>query len=121
MIYAQYSMKRLITDQTGHKIPIMSFRTQQLPLARSLAQIKVLEKMAPWVIERFRDPTRDARVRHGLAIIAKAVFIQHGQQTLAQFVERCGVQGLFSHNQLVSYQVCLPSPYSRVSPKNGPK
>jgi acyl-CoA oxidase len=64
--------------------------------------------MAPWVIEKFRNPTVDTRIRHGLAIITKAVFLQHGQQTLGQFVERCGAQGLFSHNQLVSYQVCYP-------------
>lgn len=64
-----------------------------------------MEKMAHWTIERFRSPTVDPRVRHGLGAITKGIFIQHGQHNMNHLIDRCGAQGLFVHNQLSGLQV----------------
>lgn len=104
-IYGRYSLRRTVLDSEGKEVPIISFRTQQLPLLRTLAQTTVMEKMARWVIERFRSPTIDPRVRHSLGAITKGLFIQHSQQNMGHLIDRCGAQGLFAHNQLTGLQV----------------
>lgn len=106
-IFGNYSARRTITDRKAGKVPILFFRTQHLPLLRALAHLAVLEKMAQWTIERFRDPTTDPKVRHGLAVLSKAVFTQLGQEDIAEMIERCGAQGLFCHNQLVGFEAQL--------------
>ena len=106
-IFGNYSARRTITDPKMGKIPIVFFRTQQIPLLRCLAHLAVLEKLADWAIERFRTPELDPRVRHGIAVITKAALTQLGQEDMAQVIERCGAQGLFCHNQLIGFEAQL--------------
>ena len=89
-IFGNYSARRTITDPKIGKVPIVFFRTQHVPLIRCLAHLAVLEKMVDWAIERFRDPNVNPRVRHGIAVLTKAVMTQLGQEDLAQVIERCG-------------------------------
>lgn len=106
-IFGNYSAQRTITDPKIGKVPIVFLRAQQVPLIRCLAHLAVLEKMADWAIERFRDPGLNPRVRHGIAVLTKAVMTQLGQEDLAQVIERCGAQGLFCHNQLIGFEAQL--------------
>ncbi|KAK2748311.1 hypothetical protein FQN57_000969 [Myotisia sp. PD_48] len=103
-IYGLYSLRRTVLGHDGKSVPIIAFRTQQIPLLRTLAQVAVMEKMAWWVIKRFRNPKIDPRIRHGLATITKVLFLQHCQQNMSHLIERCGSQGLFLHNQMVDLQ-----------------
>ncbi|PYH31550.1 acyl-CoA oxidase [Aspergillus neoniger CBS 115656] len=43
--------------------------------------------------------------KHGLGVIIKAVFLQNGQWSLANLIERSGAQGVYPHNQMATFEV----------------
>lgn len=90
-------------------MPIIGFRTQQLPIFHTLAQAIVIEAYVIDASTRFIAPDLDPRVRHGIATAFKAVVIQHTQSSLCTLAERCGAQGLFEHNQIIEAEVCPSS------------
>ncbi|KAF9887215.1 hypothetical protein FE257_010469 [Aspergillus nanangensis] len=90
--------------QYGEPTPIISFRTQQVPILHALAQVNVMVPYMNWATTQFRDTSVDFRVRHGVGAILKATFMQHGQGSIAGILERCGAQGVFIHNQLVELE-----------------
>lgn len=104
-VAGKYSLRRNVTGPTNKPTPIISFRTQQLPILHTLAQIKVLEAYADSAWEQFMDPGLSSDVRHGIATCLKAVMIQHLQASLYQLAERCGAQGLYEHNMIIQLQV----------------
>ncbi|KAG1803945.1 acyl-CoA dehydrogenase NM domain-like protein [Suillus plorans] len=99
-IAARYFQRRHVTSVYGNPSPIISYRTQQLPLLHAIAQASVLGALYKWGIERFMDKDLDVRVRHGIAACCKAVMIQHGQVANYALSERLGAQGLFEYNRL---------------------
>ncbi|KAG2095721.1 acyl-CoA dehydrogenase NM domain-like protein [Suillus discolor] len=99
-IAARYFQRRHVTSVYGHPLPIISYRTQQLPLLHAIAQASVLRALYKWGIERFMDKNLDVRVRHGIAACCKAVMIQHAQVANYALSERLGAQGLFEYNRL---------------------
>lgn len=99
-IVGKYSLRRTVGAHNKVPIPIISFRTQQLPIFHALAQLAVMEPFARQTITWFKDPSFKAEVRNGFAVILKAVFIQMAQNSIPRLVERCGAQGLFPHNQI---------------------
>ena len=104
-IAGKYSLRRTIGVQDKIQIPIISFRTQQLPIHHALAQIAVMEPFANQIIAWFTDLSLEAEVRNGLAVILKAVFVEMAQRSIPQLIERCGAQGLFQHNQIYEFDV----------------
>ncbi|KIJ37809.1 hypothetical protein M422DRAFT_259672 [Sphaerobolus stellatus SS14] len=98
-IAAQYSMRRMVTDRAGRKIPIMSFRTQKTPILTALAQYFVMKSLHEIAVPLFLDESIDSRVRHAIATIVKVVMMQHGQAANLGLGDRCGAQGLFEYNQ----------------------
>ncbi|GKZ86670.1 hypothetical protein AnigIFM56816_002082 [Aspergillus niger] len=102
----RYSQRRTVqAGVRGERIPIISFRTQQLPILHSLAQIAVMEAFADWITNRYStDSALHPGAKHGLGVILKATFLQNGQWSLANLVERSGAQGLYPHNQMVSFE-----------------
>lgn len=99
-IVGKYSLRRTVGAQNKVQIPIISFRTQQLPIFHALGQLAVMEPFARQTITWFKDPSFGAEVRNGFAVILKAVFVQMAQHSIPRLVERCGAQGLFPHNQI---------------------
>ncbi|THH02279.1 hypothetical protein EW026_g542 [Hermanssonia centrifuga] len=81
-IGADYSFRRHVQGKGSEKVPIISFRTQQLPILHATAIAYVLEAWRPHAIEQFMEQGIDPRVRHGLADVG----------------ERLGAQGTFVHN-----------------------
>lgn len=93
-VAGRYSLRRTVTGADGAPMPIIAFRTQQLPIFHTLAQVFVLEAYARDASEQFVNPDLDPRVRHGIAATLKAVMLQHCQSSLYSLAERCGAQGL---------------------------
>ncbi|KAL9471057.1 hypothetical protein ACSS6W_008998 [Trichoderma asperelloides] len=100
-ITGKYSLRRTIGVANKERIPIITFRTQHQPILLALAQLAVMTPFANQCIKWFKDTTSfSPEVRHGFAVILKAVFIQMAQRSIPELVERCGAQGLFQHNQI---------------------
>ena len=104
-IVGKYSLRRTVGGQNKTEIPIISFRTQQLPICHALGQLAVMEPFARQMITWFKDQSFKTEVRNGFAVILKAVFIQMAQHSIPKLVERCGAQGLFPHNQICDSDV----------------
>ncbi|TCD66083.1 hypothetical protein EIP91_001841 [Steccherinum ochraceum] len=104
-VAGKYSIRRTVTGTDGKPLPIIAFRTQQLPILHTLAQTYVLDAYGKDAAQRFVGPDLDPRVRHGLAATLKAVMVQHCQSDLYSLAERCGAQGLFEHNQIIQTQL----------------
>ncbi|KAF8829993.1 hypothetical protein HHX47_DHR2000110 [Lentinula edodes] len=101
-IAGKYSLRRTVSGpEKGSKMPIIGFRTQQLPILHGLAQVHVLQAFSKFAIPLFRDRNLHMYVRHGISTIFKATALQHCQSTLLALEERCGAQGLFNYNQIV--------------------
>lgn len=109
-IVGKYSLRRTVHGLDNTRIPIITFRTQQLPILHALAQLSVMEPFAKHIISLFKDTSLKSEVRHGYAVILKAVFLQYAQRSIPQLVERCGAQGLFQHNQICDADVSCNSP-----------
>lgn len=104
-IVGKYSLRRTVVGPEGSLKPIISFRTQQLPILHALAETAVIEPFANWITTKFADTSLDFSVRHGLAVIFKGAVLQYTQKSFANLLERCGAQGVFMHNQLVEMEV----------------
>ncbi|CAG8904521.1 unnamed protein product [Penicillium egyptiacum] len=104
LIAGKYSLRRMVHGPEGSPKPIISFRTQQLPIMHALAESAVMEPFANWITAKFSDTSLDFSVRHGLAVIFKGAVLQYTQKSFANLVERCGAQGVFIHNQLVEME-----------------
>ncbi|KAG2095717.1 acyl-CoA dehydrogenase NM domain-like protein [Suillus discolor] len=102
-VAARYFQRRHVTSLQGNPLPIISYRTQQLPLLHAIAQAFVLRALYKWAIEQFMDKNLDVRVRHGIAACCKAVMVQHAQVANYVLSERLGAQGLFEYNQLSNF------------------
>ena len=113
-ITGKYSLRRTVGVEGKVQIPIISFRTQQLPIFHALAQIAVMEPFARQIISWFKDHSFQTEVRQGLVVILKAIFIQMAQRSIPQLVERCGAQGLFEHNQICDADISRTSRGSRM-------
>jgi len=108
-IAARYFQRRHVTGVNGNPVPILSYRTQQLPLLHAIAQAFVLKALYKWGIEQFMDKNLEIRVRHGVAACCKAVMVQHAQLANCALSERMGAQGLFEYNRLSNFYVRTPS------------
>ncbi|OQE42967.1 hypothetical protein PENCOP_c003G03942 [Penicillium coprophilum] len=104
LIVGKYSLRRMVSDAQGFPKPIISFRTQQLPIMHALAQSTVLEPFANWITAQFSDTSLEFPVRHALAVIFKGAVMQYTQESFGDLLERCGAQGVFIHNQLAEIE-----------------
>ncbi|KAH9832614.1 acyl-CoA oxidase [Rhodofomes roseus] len=102
LIAFKYSVRRKIGAPDGAPLPIISFRTQQMPIFHAAAQVYVLQALSKHIVLRFADTTADHRVRHAAATIFKAATMRQCQTLHLELSERCGAQGLFAYNQIVS-------------------
>ncbi|KAF7357181.1 Acyl-CoA dehydrogenase NM domain-like protein [Mycena sanguinolenta] len=104
-ILARYSMRRHVIN-AGKVIPIIDFRTQQIPILHALAQSFVMQAfMRTSTLKMYTDFTVDTRVRAGIAAAAKVMMMIHIQESCTQLSDRAGAQGLYGHNQIISMQL----------------
>ncbi|KAI0074679.1 acyl-CoA oxidase [Panus rudis PR-1116 ss-1] len=100
----KYSQQRYITGPSGRPIPIISFRTQHMPILNALAQAFVLDAFYKQVCEWFTETPREKiELRNAFSTIAKATLFGHWYRTMSTFSERCGARGLFDVNQLLRF------------------
>ncbi|TCD67919.1 hypothetical protein EIP91_011783 [Steccherinum ochraceum] len=106
-IAGKYSIRRTVTGPDGKPLPIISFRTQQLPIFHALAQSFVLKAYALEATRTFSEFEGDIRVRRGLGACIKSIMVHHAQSSLYDLAERCGAHGLYEHNQIIQLQLDL--------------
>ncbi|KIK96164.1 hypothetical protein PAXRUDRAFT_32549 [Paxillus rubicundulus Ve08.2h10] len=99
-IAGKYSMHRSLTGKGVKPVPIISFRTQQWPIAHATAVGLVMNNWYPIAARQTTDKSLDHRVRHGLAVIVKTTACRHFQRCIPEVAERCGAQGTFEHNYM---------------------
>ncbi|THH00846.1 hypothetical protein EW026_g1719 [Hermanssonia centrifuga] len=97
-----YSKRRTVGGPENSRVPILSFRTQQIPVFTAVARAYVLDAFSRRAIQLFMDDSLDIRVRHGIATCFKAATLHCAQESAILLSERCGAQGLFGHNQIVT-------------------
>ncbi|KAJ3543972.1 hypothetical protein NM688_g5795 [Phlebia brevispora] len=97
-IGTDYSYRRHIQGKGTQMIPIISFRTQQLPLLYATAIAYVLEAWRPRAIDSFMERGLDPQVRHGLAVVFKTTVCRFVTKCAQDVGERLGAQGTFGHN-----------------------
>lgn len=102
-----YSQRRTVTGPKGAPVPIFSFSSQQKPIALATAQAHVLGALARWSSSIFSDTTVEWRVRHGIAAVAKALMVRQATDSCLAISDRCGAQGLFGVNQMLSFLVSV--------------
>ncbi|KAF9076253.1 acyl-CoA dehydrogenase NM domain-like protein [Rhodocollybia butyracea] len=98
-IGAAYSSRRTI-GPPEKRIPILNFRTQQIPILNGIAHAYVLRAFGKWARSNFCDQDLDPRIRYGIAACSKVVSVQLSQGAAIAISERCGAQGLFGVNQM---------------------
>lgn len=111
-ITTQYAKRRKVANSQGAVVPILSFRTTQIPILRALSQAAVLEAFYKELRPYFSasdhlDLSSVLNIRNGLAAVFKTLSIHHYRNSSITLTDRLGAQGLFTENQLVSMEVCL--------------
>ncbi|PCH36486.1 hypothetical protein WOLCODRAFT_82207 [Wolfiporia cocos MD-104 SS10] len=106
-VTARYSLWRTVTGANGARVPIMSFRTQQLPIMHAIAQCYVLRPYAEEAVRLYADTSIDQNVRSGIAAAAKASMTEHAWSSMAALTERVGAHGLFEHNYILQTELTL--------------
>ncbi|KAI1486748.1 hypothetical protein F5X96DRAFT_215689 [Biscogniauxia mediterranea] len=102
-IVGRYSARRHVAGGTkpGERVPILSFATQYRPILGALAQAAVYEAFAREAVARFKDASLPATVRHAIATCYKAGITPAAQSAINELADRCGWQGLYTHNQVI--------------------
>ena len=116
-IGADYSYRRHVQGKGPEKVPIISFRTQQLPVLYATAIAYVLEAWRPCAIEQFMQRDLDPRVRHGLAVVFKTTACRLVTKCAQDVGERLGAQGTFGHNLVSQMEVRQSSLSSLTFPR----
>lgn len=104
-IAGKYSMHRCIIGKENCPFPIISFRTQQWPIAHATAVAHVMSTWYPFAVQQTMDMSLDHCVRHGIAVVAKTTACRHFQRCVPEVSERCGAQGTFEHNYMARIEV----------------
>ncbi|TFY67211.1 hypothetical protein EVJ58_g1760 [Rhodofomes roseus] len=93
-----YSLRRCVRGTGPSDVPIMSFRTQQLPLLYTTAIAHVLDAWTPAVLQQFTSADLATPIRRSLAIVYKTTMCRLATQYYREVGERLGAQGTFGHN-----------------------
>ena len=104
-IGTDYSFRRHVQGKGSEKVPIISFRTQQLPVLYATAIAYVLDAWKPRIIKQYVEPGLDRRVRHGMGVVFKTVVCRLVIKYAQDVGERLGAQGTFGHNLLSQMEV----------------
>ncbi|KAJ6497912.1 acyl-CoA oxidase [Mycena vulgaris] len=100
-IALRYSLRRVVQANDGSRIPIFSFRTQQIPILTAIAQAFVLRAFHQQAVRFFVDDGLSPFIQHGIATCFKAVAVRDTLESHSALSERCGAQGLFGYNRII--------------------
>ncbi|KAF8157720.1 acyl-CoA dehydrogenase/oxidase [Mycena galopus ATCC 62051] len=111
-IVTQYAKQRNVADSQGMVVPILSFRTTQVPILRALSQAAVLEafyrRLRPYFSNTHDiDLSTVLDIRNGLAAVFKTLSIHHYRESSITLTDRLGARGLFIENQMISFEMEL--------------
>ncbi|KAI5918420.1 hypothetical protein F4810DRAFT_692267 [Camillea tinctor] len=108
-IVARYSQRRHVAggSKPGDRVPILSFATQYRPIVGALAQASVYEAFSQEAVARFKDASLPMTVRHGVVTCFKAAITPAAQGAMNELADRCGWQGLYSHNQVIELAMTM--------------
>lgn len=116
-IATQYAKRRTVSDSQGNVVPILTFRTTQVPILRALSEAAVTEALYKEIRPYFSaEDTSDLpnvlAIRNALAGVMKTITVYHFRESSISLTDRLGAQGLFSENQLVALEVSFRAPSS---------
>ncbi|KZT66460.1 hypothetical protein DAEQUDRAFT_746565 [Daedalea quercina L-15889] len=97
-IGVKYSFRRHVQGRRSTRVPIMAFRTQQLPMLYITAITHVLDAWTPVLLQQFTSPQLSIDVRRGLAAVYKITTCRFLTQCVPEVAERLGAQGTFVRN-----------------------
>jgi acyl-CoA oxidase len=63
-VAGKYSLRRTVTDHNGELIPIMAFRTQQMPIIKALTQVAILDAFANVPGQKSRHQSATWNIHH---------------------------------------------------------
>ncbi|KAJ7045944.1 acyl-CoA dehydrogenase NM domain-like protein [Mycena alexandri] len=111
-IATQYAKRRTVTDSRGVAVPILTFRTTQVPILRALSEAAVLEAFYREIRPYFsstdnsnKNLVKVLETRNALAGVLKTITVHHFRESSVALTDRLGAQGLFSENQLVALEM----------------
>ena len=104
-IGVDYSYRRHVQGTRGNKIPIMAFRTQQLPVLYSMAIAYVLDAWTDAMAQVLESRAVDGNVLQGMATVFKTTVCRLTVQSFREVAERLGAQGTFGHNCVNRFEV----------------
>lgn len=105
VIGSDFSFRRHVLGNGNRKIPVITFRTQQLPILYATAVAYVTDAWLPHAVRDFMSSEFSAEVRHGVAITFKTTVIRFAIMLSQLVAERLGAQGTFGHNLLAQFEV----------------
>lgn len=114
-IASDYSFRRRVHGPRNERIPIISFRTQLLPVLQAVAMSHVFEAWTPKVIDYFTAKGTSFDARTALGTVYKAAINRLVVQAASDLGERLGAQGLFPQNHLGIMEVCIMCCCNRTS------
>ncbi|TCD63375.1 hypothetical protein EIP91_005606 [Steccherinum ochraceum] len=95
---ADYSLRRHIQGRGAERVPIIVFRTQQLPVLYATAVAHVLDAWRRQFVQYQMAANQDPRSKYGLSVVFKATVNRLVTMVARNMAERLGAQGLFGHN-----------------------
>ncbi|KAJ6613058.1 hypothetical protein B0H10DRAFT_1806269 [Mycena sp. CBHHK59/15] len=109
-IVTHYAKQRTVVNSLGVVVPILSFRSTQIPILRALSQAVVLEAFYKELRPYFSnldglDLSTVVDIRNGLAAVFKTLSVHHYRDSSITLSDRLGARGLFVENQLVSLEM----------------
>ncbi|KAJ3505681.1 hypothetical protein NMY22_g17499 [Coprinellus aureogranulatus] len=114
-IAGKYSQRRTVAGTSSraneHKgaqppvpnVSIIGFGTQHRPIVIATANAFVLQAFYWRAARFFSDSTHSHQQRHAIGTIFKMLAQRLVQADMLSLSERCGAQGLFAHNQIVTF------------------
>ncbi|KAJ3537256.1 hypothetical protein NMY22_g5662 [Coprinellus aureogranulatus] len=115
VIAGKYSQGRTVAGTSSHAnehkgaqppvpyVSIISFGTQHRPIVIATANAFVLQAFYWRAARFFSDSTHSHQQRHAIGTIFKMLAQRMVQADMLSLSERCGAQGLFAHNQIVTF------------------
>jgi len=104
-IGGRYSLHRSLLGKNNSPTPIISFRTQQWPIAHATAVGLVLSNWFPHTVQQAMVNCPNQSIRHAMSVIIKTTICRHFQRCVSEVAERCGAQGTFEHNYMAGIEV----------------
>ncbi|KAF4610262.1 hypothetical protein D9613_010657 [Agrocybe pediades] len=103
-IGGKYSMHRSLLGKNNVPTPIITFRTQQWPIAHATAVGMIMANWYPTAVRYAMEEVSDPSLRHALSVVIKATVCRHFQRCVSEVAERCGAQGTFEQNYMAKIE-----------------